>query len=694
MKNRLAAEKSPYLRQHGENPVDWYPWGEEAFEKARNEDKPVFLSVGYATCHWCHVMARESFEDQQVAALMNKAFVNVKLDREERPDIDLTYMTVCQLLTGQGGWPLTIVMTPDKKPFFAATYLPKKSRFGRLGMLDLIPQISEKWKSEREKILSSAEKISKGFARTLDLPSGDLPGLEPIRQGRNELQQRFDTDHGGFGDAPKFPSPHQLTFLIQYERSFDDPESLHMVSVTLEAMRLGGLWDHIGFGFHRYSTDSRWLLPHFEKMLYDQAMLMIAYAEGWKSTGDQLFYRTVSELARYLEERLTSEQGGFFSAEDADSEGEEGKFYLWSLEEVRKILPGDEAELIEEVYQLELEGNFREEVSGRKTGANIPHLQLRPEKQASEQNMEAEAFNRQMESIREKLKLERQKRIRPFRDEKILTDWNGLMIAALARAGRLTGKPSYVESAARAFSFIHSHLTDPSGQLKHRYMEGEAAIPAMAADYAYLGWGAVELYQAAHDPGVLKSGIELTDILLDKFWDEERGGIFFTAQGTEELLGRQKEIHDGAIPSGNSVFAMNLINLSRLTGRTEYDERADALFGALSQIFRESPSAVAFGLEALMRVHKPSAEVILCGEPDHNMTAEMMEVVHSGLKDPYVFHLKTPENEEELAKLAPYTGEYPLEAAPALYLCRNFRCETPIRSADELRERLKSSEQG
>ncbi len=690
MSNCLKTEKSPYLLQHADNPVDWYAWSDEAFEKANREDKPVFLSIGYATCHWCHVMAHESFEDPEVAELMNDAFVNIKVDREERPDIDNTYMTVCQLLTGQGGWPLTVIMTPDKKPFFAATYIPKESRFNRLGMKELVPRIAAAWNKERQKILHSANRITTGFTQTLDLPDDEQPDETAIRSAFDTLKKRFDPAYGGFSSQPKFPSPHNLLFLLQYSYSFDEEKASEMAEVTLEKMRLGGLYDQIGFGFHRYSTDHKWLLPHFEKMLYDQAMLMMAYTEGWRQTRDPLYKQTVFQIAEYVSEQLTSANGAFYSAEDADSEGEEGKFYVWELEDIKSLLDPEEAELFEKAFNIEPDGNFEDEATGRKTGANVPYLKKRAGQLAEDFDMDEKDFQSRIEKVRLKLKQKRSERIRPELDDKVLTDWNGLMIAALARAGLVFDHDPFVTSAKKAWTFIEDTLIDSDKNLLHRYRDGEAGIPAMADDYAFLIWGLTELFQTTSEPDYLDKALTLNKQFMDRFRDPKRGGFYFTSEESEELLGRQKEIYDGAIPSSNSVAAMNLLRLARLTGRTELDDQADRLFQAFASFLNESPGVATHAMHALIMAVKPSAEIVICGSSDDpNLNTLTLEVARF-IKEPFVQQIKTEKNAKTLSKLSPYTKNFPLEDAVAVYICREFSCEQPVYTKEALKELLGS----
>ena len=455
--NRLKDEKSPYLLQHADNPVDWYPWGEEAFEKARKENKPILLSIGYSTCHWCHVMEHESFEDEEVAELINETFVSIKVDREERPDIDNIYMTVCQMMSKAGcGWPLNIIMTPDKKPFFAATYIPKESRYGRMGMIEFVPKVKEAWEKDNENIMKSAETVTEAVKKATDV-SQNVDGknltAKTLDTAYNQLLRNFDEENGGFGKSPKFPTPHNHLFLLRYWKRTGNEQALVMVEKTLQQMRLGGIYDHIGFGFHRYSTDPNWLLPHFEKMLYDQALLVMTYTEAYQATGKKVYENTAREILTYILRDMTSPEGGFYSAEDADSEGEEGKFYVWTEDELKETLDGKEAELIIRTYNTSKSGNFTEEASGHQTGSNILHLKQSLSDIAPSYEITKEEFSERIEKARVTLFKEREKRIHPYKDDKILTDWNGLMIAAFAMAGRTFNDPQYTEAAAKAAGF-------------------------------------------------------------------------------------------------------------------------------------------------------------------------------------------------------------------------------------------------
>ena len=469
--NRLIFEKSPYLLQHAYNPVDWYPWGSEAFEKAQKEEKPVFLSIRYSTCHWCHVMERESFENHAVAELLNETFVCIKVDREERPDIDSTYMRVCQLMTGSGGWPLTILLTPDKRPFFAATYIPQESRFGRVGLKELIPSVKEFWTTRRGEVDDLAEKVLSLLKRRQGEASIQAEELDELTLDGAYLYllDSFDERDGGFGGAPKFPSPQRLLFLLRYWKRTGKGEALRMVEKTLDAMRRGGIHDHVGFGFHRYSTDRHWQVPHFEKMLYDQAMLTIAYVEAYQVTKREEYGETAREILTYVLRDMTDPAGGFHSAEDADIEGEEGKYYLWTDDEIRQRLPKDEAELVIDAFNVEKNGNFEEESTRRKTSKNILHLTKPFRKIAHDQDVPLEDVKERWEKARGTLFTSRESRVHPRKDDKILTDWNGLMIVALAKTAQAFNDMQYADAAKEAVNFVFENMLDLHGRLCHRY---------------------------------------------------------------------------------------------------------------------------------------------------------------------------------------------------------------------------------
>jgi uncharacterized protein YyaL (SSP411 family) len=691
--NRLAESKSPYLLQHADNPVDWYQWGPEAFAKAKEEDKPIFLSIGYATCHWCHVMEHESFEHPLVAALMNEAFVNIKVDREERPDIDQVYMTVCQMLTGSGGWPLTIIMSPDKEPFYAATYIPRESRHGRIGMLDLVPRVSKLWQSDRDGIRGTSEQILAALARMEGRSSGGQIDNGAIAEAFKQFAGRYDEARGGFGSAPKFPSPHNLVFLTRYSHHTESQQALHMVSKTLEQMRLGGLYDHIGFGFHRYSTDSQWLVPHFEKMLYDQAMLAMAYTEAWLATPKPVFERTVRETVTYVLHDMTSPEGGFYSADDADSEGEEGRYYLWTTDEVEKVLGDEDAAFAATVWNLEPQGNYRDEATGRPTGRNIPHLIDRFEDVARKQGVSSEDFEKRLESVRSRLVEVREQRIHPLKDDKVLSDWNGLMAAAMAFAGRVFNRPQWIETAKTAADFVLDTMRTDDSRLLHRYRDGDASIPAFLDDYVFMTTAMLELFDATFDPSFLERALQLQRLTDNLFWDPNNGGYFFTAADNEELLVRQKEVHDGAIPSGNSMAADNLVRLARLTGKTEYGQRADQIVAAFSNDVQQLPSAHSQLVSALQRRSAPSLEVVIAGEAQAADTKALIDVVRS-MYLPHAAVLLVPPGETgaSIRRLAPFTESYePVDGRAAAYVCRDFTCQLPSTDPAKLKELLRKA---
>jgi hypothetical protein len=693
--NRLIHEKSPYLLQHADNPVDWYPWGEAAFEKAAKEDKPVFLSIGYSTCHWCHVMAHESFEDPEVAQLMNETVVSVKVDREERPDLDNVYMTVCQALTGRGGWPLTILMTPQKEPFFAGTYFPKADRFQMTGMMSLLPKVHELWKSRRGDVLDSAQRILTAV-RGMD---ADGPGEDPrpadLDRAFKELRGRFDREHGGFGDAPKFPSPHQLLFLLRYHYRNGDPEALDMATATLRAMRQGGMYDHVGGGFHRYSTDRTWLVPHFEKMLYDQALLSMAYLEAYQVTGDSAHARTAEQIFAYVARDLTAPEGGFYSAEDADSEGEEGKFYLWTEAEIREVLAPKEADLVIRLYGIRADGNFHDEVTGRKTGKNIFHLSRPLSDWARELNLSPEDLETRLTSALSSLLSRRQERIRPHKDDKILTDWNGLMIAALAQGARVLEDSGYADTAKGAADFLLTRLREKNGRLLHRYRGGHAGIPAHLDDIAFLVWGLIELYETLFDPAILEWALDLNQDMIAHYRDPDSGGFFFTPDDGERLILRKKEIYDGAIPSGNSVSLQNLLRLARLTGRSELEEIAAATAKAFSIQVSRMPSAFTGFLTGVDFALGPTREVVIVGPADSDGTREMIRTVRRGFHPRRLVLVRPTGNRssEKIDKLAPFLQDYKgVGEQPTAYVCTRQSCEQPTTDVSQLTRRLQRSE--
>jgi len=690
MPNHLINETSPYLRQHAHNPVDWYPWGPEAFERAQRENKPIFLSIGYSTCHWCHVMAHESFEHPEVARLMNEAFISIKVDREERPDIDNIYMSACQAMTGSGGWPLSIIITPDKKPFFAATYIPRESRFGLTGMTELIPHIRELWATQRGEALSLSNKI----AAVLQQAPQDTPGEEldeaTLELTYEQLAKRFDGQHAGFSSAPKFPTPHNLLFLLRYWKRGGNKAALDMVEKTLQAMRRGGVYDHVGFGFHRYSTDSQWLVPHFEKMLYDQAMLAMAYTEAYQATGKEDYGKTAREIFTYVLRDMTVPEGGFCSAEDADSEGKEGKFYLWTLEEVRQALGSEEADFVAEVFNIEKDGNFAEQATRKKSGVNILHLRKTLGEIASDLNLSQQDLQARLEVIRQKLFAYREKRVHPMKDDKILTDWNGLTIAALAKGAQAFDELEYADAAQRAADFALGNMRKPDGRLWHRYRDGQAGVEANLDDYAFLVWGLIELYEAIFDARYLGVALELTGDMVRHFWDEDGGGLYLVPDDGESLFVRKKEIYDGAMPSGNSVAMLNLLRLGRMTANSDLEEKAAKIGRAFSRSVKQSPSAYTQLMVALDFGIGPCYEVVIAGNAKAEDTKAMLKALRTRFLPNKVVLLNPGERESpEIAQLVEFTRNQPSSGGKATaYVCLNYNCKLPTTDINKMLELL------
>ena len=678
--NRLIHEKSPYLLQHAYNPVDWYPWGKEAFEKARKEDKPIFLSIGYSTCHWCHVMEKESFEDLKVAELLNESFVCIKVDREERPDIDNIYMTVCQLMTGRGGWPLTIMMTSDQKPFFAATYLPKESRFGLMGILDLVPRVKELWLYEREKVLEAAA----GVVSTLEgiefqRPESEELDISVLKSAYEELQDKFDEKYGGFGIAPKFPMPHNILFLLRYYKRFSDEKALEMAEKTLKAIQSGGIWDHVGFGVHRYSTDQYWIVPHFEKMLYDQALLALACTEAYQVTGNIEYRKTAEHIFEYVLRDMTSPEGGFYSAEDADSEGEEGKFYTWSSDEMLSAV-GEEGARI---FSVDNGTSPRTDESQKLT----LHLGEPLSELAHDMGITYEDLDKKIEKMRKTLFKIREKRIHPHRDDKILADWNGLLIAALSRAAQVFEEDIYTTAALKAADFVLEKMVDTC--LYHRFRDGDSAVPGFLDDYAFFVWGLLEVYETTFDAEYLQHALTLTEYLVAHFSDDGRGGFYTSSDEGEIILIRQKQSYDGALPSGNSVAAVNLLRLARMTGNSSFEEKAARTMRAFSREVKEMPSSHTFMLTALDFAVGPSFEVVIVGEQNSPDTKEMIKTLRRKFIPNKVVIFRPDEKSPLITFLSPFTAELTtVNGKATAYVCRDYRCSLPVTDASALLEQF------
>ena len=677
--NRLAHESSPYLLQHMENPVDWYPWGEEAFELARKEDKPIFLSIGYATCHWCHVMAHESFEDEEVARILNQHFVSIKVDREERPDIDHIYMSVCQAMTGRGGWPLTIFMTAEAKPFFAGTYFPKSERMGMPGLIAILEQIQTMWQNEREKLLDAGEKVTDHVRhKPGSQKKSPVLGKGTLNAGFEQLRENFDPNYGGFGSSPKFPTPHQLTYLLRWYKRSGDTKALSMVEKTLQAMRYGGIYDQLGFGFHRYSVDEKWLVPHFEKMLYDQALLAMAYSEAYQVTGNALFEQTAKEIFTYVLRDMTDQQGGFYSAEDADSEGEEGLFYIWTPEAIKGHLGTDIGGLFCRFYDIQKGGNFEH-------GTSIPNIPVSPAKFAASEGISQSELEDILENARQELFNVRDKRVHPLKDDKILTSWNGLMIAAFAKGYQVFGDRTYAEAAKDAAAFVLKSLKSSDGRLLRRYRKGDAAYPGYLDDYAFLVWGLIELYEATFEIRWFEEALALNKDMMEIFWDGTEGGLFFTGRGNEALITRSKEIYDGAIPSGNSVAAQNLMRLGRMTGDVDLEQKAEELTKAFSSQVNTYAVGYTHLLAALDFMIGPGREIVIATD-DIRKTQEIIASIRKWFFPNKVVLLKQQGMPgDRLSALSPFVAAMaPVDGQPTVYVCEHYACKSPITDIREL----------
>jgi len=650
--NRLSGETSAYLLAHADNPVNWYAWGEAAFAAAEAQDKPIFLSIGYSSCHWCHVMEDESFEDSEVAALLNETFICIKVDREERPDIDNLYMRYTVALTGSGGWPMTVFLTPDGKPFFAGTYIPKNTAFGRTGMMQLLPSVALQWKTNREAIAANAVQIEEAVLSSTQSSAntGELSSVTG-RSGFLAFKNSFDREYAGFGSAPKFPSPHNLFFLLRYWKISGDLDALDMVISTLTAIRQGGVYDQIGFGVHRYSTDREWLVPHFEKMLYDQSLLAIAFIESYQATGDDFLAGTASEILEYVLRDMTSPDGGFYSSEDADSQGSEGAFYTWTIPEMSAVLSVDELSLAETYWNA----------------AGSSHILHQ-----SGSAVISDFDRHQLELIREKLFLSREIRVAPARDEKILTDWNGLMIAALARASLVLDKPQYLHSAESAFEFITEQMMTDNQRLIHSFAGGRRGSDGFLDDYAFLIWGTLELYNATLNSEYLQFAVDLQRELDMHFADQLSGAYFFTADYADPQIARLKESYDGAVPSGNSVELTNLITLWKLTGDPLYLEAASGIESAFGASVAAAPRGYSMMMSGIMFAGYGGTEVELRGSLNDPEMQNMLSVLRTGYRPWTTIKISEPLNASTVSAL----------------VCRNGTCSLPVGSAEELHDLL------
>ena len=667
--NRLINEKSPYLLKHAHNPVDWFPWGDEAFGKAKIENKLIFLSIGYSSCHWCNVMEKESYDDEEVGRLMNSAFVSIKVDREERPDIDSVYMAFCGLVNPNGcGWPLNVILTPSMKPFFAATYIPKNTRDGLMGMTELIPRVSELWSERPGDVEESADRLTHALQTGFVKSAGKKPEKKNLSDAVESFDKAFDRENGGFFQAPKFPSPHNIVFLLRYFNRTGDKRALAMAEKTLAGMRLGGLYDHVGFGFHRYSVDEKWLVPHFEKMLYTQALLASAYTEAYQATGNDFYADTAKEIFTYVLRDMTDADGGFYSTEDADSEGEEGKFYVWKQDEIIKLLGEKDGAFAAKIFNVTKKGNFVER--GRPAGGeNILHLNvpLTGEKE----------FLSRFEAARKKLFEQRKNRIHPAKDDKILTDWNGLMIAALAKGARVFGDEKLAVAAKRAADFLLEKARDKNGLLLHRVRYGEAAISGMLEDYAFFAQGLLELYEATLETKYLRHAVDLTNKQIAHFWDDKQGGFFNSADFEREKTMPWKDFNDGDAPCGNSVSMLNLIKLDRITADPAYDEKASVIGRLVEASASEHPFSHTQSLVGVDFNLGPSFEIVIAGKRGADDSRAMLKALN-GIYVPNSVLLFREDGDDEIVRLAPFTEYQQSTGGKATaYVCQNRACNLP-----------------
>lgn len=682
--NRLVNEKSPYLLQHAYNPVDWFPWGDEAFTKAQKENKPIFLSIGYSTCHWCHVMEQESFEDQQVADLLNQHFVAIKVDREERPDIDQLYMTVCQALTGQGGWPLSIFMTADQKPFFAGTYFPRHSQYGRPGFMELLKQIQTLWQERREQLHETSEKLTSAICKQVQTTSSPIElSIDTFENAFEQLEESYDDLYGGFGQEPKFPTPHHYLYLLREWKRTGNEEALDIVCHSLTSMYRGGIYDHLGYGFSRYSVDKFWLIPHFEKMLYDNALLTYVYLEAYQASSETLYKNVALETIDYIQREMLSTEGAFYSADDADSEGEEGKFYVWTPQEIEEVLGKDEAHWFGQFYGVTMEGNFE--------GKNVLNLLHAPSLTSFSHTtgLDKEQALSMLRDAKHKLFKHREKRSKPHKDDKILTSWNAMMIAALAKAAAVLQEKQYALLAERAVRFIERQLVR-EGRLYSRYRDGETKFKGYLDDYAFYVWGLHELYFATGDTFYLERSMYYLNQALDLFWDTEQGAFYFSGSDAEKLFTRPIEFFDSAVPSGNSVMALNLIRQIRLTGATKYEQYLNQLIQTFSAEVSQQPNGFTFFLSALQMAFAQAQEIVLVQGENTDVYQHIKKMLLQTYLPNAVILYKTEEQAQDMDRLIPiHNDKRAIDGKTTLYICRNFSCQSPVFSMEEAEHVLK-----
>lgn len=687
--NRLIGETSPYLKQHAHNPVDWFPWNPEALAKAKDLDRPIFLSIGYSACHWCHVMERESFEDPAIGAFLNEHFVSIKVDREERPDLDQIYMASVQLLTKQGGWPMSVFLTPDLKPFYGGTYFPPRDLYGRPSFRRVLETLAAAWVNQRDDLLKSADELSAHVQDFLGLDStpGDLTP-ELLNNAHRQLGRRFDAKYGGFGGAPKFLHPMDLRLLLRLHQRFAADDALAMVRKTLDGMAGGGVYDQIGGGFHRYSTDARWLVPHFEKMLYDNAQLAVVYTEAWQVTGDPFYRQIAEETLDYVRREMTRDDGPFFSTQDADSEGVEGKFFVWTPTEVQAILGKEDAQIASSVWGISADGNWE--------GVSVLHRARGDEQDAALLKLPLDAFQTRLRDAKAKLYSARTQRIPPARDEKILTAWNGLMISAFAHAGLAFDRQDYVEVACKAADFILAHMRTPEGRLLRTSFQGsQAKLNGYLEDYAYLLDSLISVYEATFDPRWIESALEIASEMIDEFWDVQAGGFFYTGNTHETLIARAKDPHDNATPSGNSVATTALLRLATLTERADLREKAEQTLILFRGLLESSPAAAAQMCIALDYYLGPVEEFVLVGDPSNSETRKTRELLAKTFRPRRVLAGKSDRpTRNGIDTLLPLLANRSAQGVATVYWCEQGVCKAPIIGSRALEQVLAKTQTG
>ncbi len=674
--NRLIDETSPYLLQHAHNPVEWHPWGEGAFQKAKSDNKPILLSIGYSACHWCHVMEHESFENEEIAALMNENFVSIKVDREERPDLDEIYMNAVQMLTGHGGWPMTVFLTPEGKPFHGGTYFPPEDRHGLPGFPKILKAVAHAYKDKPQEIEKNVNQIVSALNRISSSQESQRPfSRETVIQSAEQLSQAYDPEYGGLSRAPKFPNVGVFELFLRHYRSSKERRFLEMVSHSLTKMAEGGIYDHLGGGFHRYSVDAKWLVPHFEKMLYDNAQLVRLYAQIYSITQDPLFKQVVEESMDYLLREMLHPEGGFYSTQDADSEGEEGKFFIWSRDEIMQIVGEEIGEIFCRIYDVSEYGNFE--------GRNILHPTITLEQSSKYFKREVKEIEEFVEKARTKLFQEREKRVKPFRDEKILTSWTGLMLSGLAEAFKLLAKPSFLEAAANSADFFFTRMVR-DGFLLHTYKNGQAKLRGYLDDYSFIIVGLLDLYEATLEHSNLDRAKQLAETMIREFWDDTDGGFFFTGISHEKLISRTKPFSDSSIPSGNAMASQALLRLYHYTGKEDYLKKAEKVLRLHYDTIEKQPFGFAHMLSALDFYLEKPQEIVLVGEKKDQATKDLLHEIYS-LYLPNMT-LQVVEPGQSLKEISPLLeGKHQIDGKPTVYVCHNFTCSPPVTWREDLK---------